>query len=60
MREREMIFDIRGRLLIGAISYDQAQNESAPYIEAMNAQAKAIAKKHGKRFTRFTFSSLMR
>lgn len=60
MDERAALFDIRGRLLIGSISYDQAKSEAAPIIEAMNAKAKAIAKKHNKRFKGFSFSSIMR
>jgi hypothetical protein len=54
------IFDIRGRLLSGVITYDKALAEAAPIIESMNIQAKAIAKKHGKQFKGFTFSGLMR
>jgi hypothetical protein len=57
---KERIFDIRGRLLSGVITYDKALAESALIIESMNIQAKAIAKKHGKRFKGFTFSGLMR
>jgi hypothetical protein len=57
---KERIFDIRGKLLTGALTYNQAVIETTQLIEAMNAQGKAIAKKHGKRFSGFTFSSLMR
>jgi hypothetical protein len=60
MEQRAQLFNIRGRLLTGALTYDQAQSEAAPVIEAMNIQGKAIAKKHGKRFTAFTFSQFMR
>jgi len=60
MNDRATLFDIRGRLLVGALSYEQAQKEAAPIIKSMNEKAKAIAKKHGKRFKGFSFSSLMR
>jgi hypothetical protein len=58
--DRERIFDIRRKLLTRAFSYDQARIEAAPIIESMNNQARTIAKKHGKGFKGFTFSSLMR
>ena len=60
MDARQAIFDIRGRLLAGIISYDQAKLEAAPIIEAMNAKAKSIAKKHGQKTRAFNFSQLMR
>jgi len=60
MSERAKIFDIRGRLLARIITYDQAKDEAGPVIDAMNEKASAIAKKHGKRFRGFSFSSLMR
>ena len=60
MNNREMIFDIRGKLLTGLISYDEAKRLATPIIEAMNKEAKDIAKKHGRNFRGFSFSSLMR
>ena len=60
MTNREKIFDIRGRLLIGAITYEQAQSEAMPIIQEMNIEAKEIAQKHGRKFSGFSFSSLMR
>ena len=60
MTNREKIFDIRGRLLIGAITYEQAKNEAMPIIQEMNIEAKEIAQKHGRKFSGFSFSSLMR
>ena len=60
MNAREALFDIRGKLLAGILTYDQAKIAAAPYIESMNAQAKIIAKRHGKKFYSFTFSNMMR
>jgi len=57
---REKIFDIRGRLLTGIISYEQAKIEAMPVIKEMNIEAKDIADKHGRKFSGFTFTSLMR
>ena len=50
MTNREKIFDIRGRLLIGAITYEQAKSEAMPIIHEMNIEAKEIAQKHGRKF----------
>jgi hypothetical protein len=60
MDDRAKIFNIRGRLLTGALTYDEAKAEVSPIIEAMNKRARDIARKHGKRFIGFTFSGLMR
>lgn len=60
MNNREKIFDIRGRLLVGKITYEEAQKETMPIIQEMNIQAKEIAKKHGRKFSGFSFASLMR
>jgi hypothetical protein len=57
---REYFANLRGRLLSGQISYDVAKIESAPHIDEMNAIGYKIAKKHGKRFYSFSFSSLIR
>ena len=60
MTDREKLFDIRGRLLVGIISYDEARIEANPIIERMNKKGRDIAKKHKKRFYGLTFSGLMR
>jgi hypothetical protein len=57
---RAFFHDLRGRLLTGAIAYDQAEEESASIIDDMNKQGKEIARKHGKHFTPFIFSKLIR
>jgi len=60
MDDRATLFDIRGKLLVGALTYDQAKADAAPALESLNAKAKEIAKKHGKRLRPFTFSQFMR
>jgi hypothetical protein len=60
MNNREYFFDLRGRILAGVISMDDAEWESMPRIRDMNARARAIAKKHGKRFGGFSFAALVR
>lgn len=57
---RNAIQNIRFRMLHGLISYDEAKKEAQPIIDEMNKKALEISKKHGRRFSKFTFSSLMR
>jgi len=57
---RQFFFDLRGRLLAGQIDMEAAEREAAPVIARMDAEAKAIAKRHGKRFKGFTFAALVR
>jgi hypothetical protein len=40
------------------ISYDKAKELAKPIIDEMNRRGELIAKKHGKRFKRFTFLGL--
>lgn len=54
------INDIRRRMASGVISYDQAKKEAAPVIERINAKAKEIAKRHGKRPQTVSFAAIMR
>jgi len=60
MNYRAQVFDIRSRLLIGALTYDEAKKEADPIIDEMNRVGKVIAANHKKHFTPFTFTSLMR
>lgn len=57
---RNAIQNIRFRMLKGLISYDEAKVEAQPIIDEMNKKGFEIAKKYGRRFKGFTFSSLMR
>lgn len=51
---------IRGKMLKGIISYDEAKVEAKPVIDEMNARAKVVAKKYNQRAPVFTFASIMR
>lgn len=57
---REKIDQVRHRLAIGELSYEEALAIAAPVIASMNERAEAIAKKHKRRPIKFTFISLMR
>lgn len=57
---REAIADIRRRMLSGVISYEQAQIEAKPVIDAINAKAAELAKKHKVRASKVNFAGLMR
>lgn len=57
---RNIIGQIRGDMLKGIISYDDAKEKAKPYIAEMNKKAKEIAKKYNMRFKKFKFSELMR
>lgn len=60
MDNRSFFEHIRKLMLSGAITIDQAKEQSRERIEEMNEAGKEIAKKHGKRFRPFTFAGLMR
>jgi hypothetical protein len=51
---------IRMKLLSGEIPYDEAKKEAAPHLEAVNEKAAEIARKHGKKPHKFTFSEMMK
>lgn len=57
---RNKIEDIKTRLNYGYIGYDQAKEEAQPFIDEMNKRGEEVAKKFGKKFSKFTFVSLMR
>jgi hypothetical protein len=57
---RQFFFDLRGRLLAGQISMEDAEREAAPTIAKMDASARMVAKKYGKRFAGFSFAALVR
>lgn len=60
INNREQMQGIRRRMLSGAITYEQAKAEATPLIEAINAQAKVIAKKHNVKASRVSFAAIMR
>lgn len=57
---RNKIQDIKTKLNCGYIDYDQARKEAEPVIEEMNKLGMEVAKKFGKKFSKFTFATLMR
>lgn len=57
---RQYFFDLRGRILSGQISMDNAEQEAKSVIEKMDAKAKAISKRYHKRFAGFSFAALVR
>jgi hypothetical protein len=60
MNYRQDIENIRGWLLQGLISYEDAFIMAKPIIDKMNKFSKEIAKKHNVRPRKITFASLMR
>ena len=60
MEERKKLYEIKMKLLSGLLSYDEAKTQAAPYIDSLNEKGAAIAKKHGRRFVKTTFSIQMR
>ena len=60
MNHRALLNDIKIKLQLGIIKYDEAKKEAEPIIEEMNKKGKEIAKKFKQRFKPFTFVSLMR
>ena len=60
MNHRALLNDIKIKLQLGIIKYDEAKKEAEPIIEEMNKKGKEIAKKFKQRFKPFTFASLMR
>jgi len=61
MDENRAFFDhIRKLMLSGAITQEQAKEQTRDRLEAMNEKGKEIAKRHGKKFRPFTFAMMMR
>lgn len=54
------INQIRGKMLRGELTYDEAKKEAQPIIDDMNKIGREIAAKYGKRHSNFTFAYLMR
>ena len=57
---REYFEHFRKLVLSGAITLDQARDQTKERLDAMNAKGEEIAKRHGKKHKPFTFSKLMR
>ena len=57
---RAKLGQIKGKMLRGELTYDEAKKEAQPIIDEMNKLGREIAAKYGKRHTNFTFGYLMR
>ncbi|MSU74827.1 hypothetical protein EXS57_03595 [Candidatus Kaiserbacteria bacterium] len=57
---RAKIGEIRTKLLLGAVTYDEARDLAEPYIQRMNKRGIKISKKFGLKFKPIIFRSLMR
>ena len=57
---QQFFFDLRGKLITGQVTYDEAKELAKPILEEMNIQGAMIAKKHGKHFTKFSYEKIMR
>lgn len=52
--------EIKYKLKIGVISYDEAKQRATPFLNAMNEKSKEIAKRHGVKPKKITFAGFMR
>lgn len=57
---RAKIAEIRTKLHLGAITYEEARTLARPVIQGMNRRGAEIAKEYGVRFKPITFAALMR
>jgi len=60
MEPIEHIAQIKAKLATGQISYAEAVAEAKPHAEAMDAIARGIAKKYGKKHYPFAIAKLLR
>ena len=44
MENRDKVWEVRGRLLSGAYTYDEAETELQPTLDGMNSKGKEVAK----------------
>jgi hypothetical protein len=51
---------IKYKLHRNMISYDEAKEKAAPLINELNIRASKVAKKHGKKAVKFSFTKMMR
>lgn len=57
---KQLINEIKFKLQVGILEYNEAKIEAEPIILEMNLKGKEIAKKFNQKFRPFTFASLMR
>lgn len=59
-KNRDTIEAIRHKMNSGAITYEEAQKEAQPVIDAMNKRAKELSDEYGMKYKPFSFKALMR
>jgi len=57
---QQFFFDLRGKMLSGILSYDEARKAADPIINEMNEKAAQVAKKYKKHAIKFNFANLTR
>ena len=60
MKYQAFFFDLRGKMLSGQVTYDEARKLAFPVINEMNEAAAMIAKKFHKKPIKFNFAHLTR
>lgn len=60
IQNRNQIESIRHRMNSGELSYEEAQKEAKPIIDAMNERMAEISKEHGFKPKKLSFKYLMR
>ncbi len=60
LEHKQEMDNIKGWLLSGAITYEQAERMAKTHLQAMNEKGAEIAKRHGMKYRKITFSGFMR
>lgn len=59
-KAKSCLDDIKYKLRIGAIEYSSAKEMASPCLDSLNAGMEIIAKEHGFKHRKTSFSSYMR
>jgi hypothetical protein len=57
---RQFFFNLRGKLLTGQVTYDQAIELAQPVLDEMNKKGETIAKKYGRKYRKISYVSVLR
>jgi hypothetical protein len=57
---KQFFFDLKGRLLTGQVTYDQAIEIAQPILDEMNKKGEMIAKKYGKKYRKITYITVLK
>ena len=57
---RQFFFDLKGKLLTGQITYEKSIELAQPVLNEMNIKGETIAKKHGRKYRKLTYISVLR